>query len=174
MIIMEEATAVGYNGREPKGDFREVSVMPDKNANPVTTPDPKEAVKEWYGRLSQNCAAVDYDSTMPMVADDVLSFGTKADIVSGRDYLRKNQWEGIWPNIRGFKVNMDSIHSGGNGDFAWGIATWTSTGFHEDGTSYHRPGRATTLLERRNGEWLVVHTHFSLNPGTPPRTFGAK
>ena len=55
-----------------------------------------------------------------------------------------------------------------------GVATWTSTGFHEDGTPFHRPGRATVILERRDGQWLSVHTHFSLNPGTPPRTHGPK
>jgi ketosteroid isomerase-like protein len=104
----------------------------------------------------------------------VVSFGTRADIVSGLDYLQQNQWEGIWPNIQDFKINLDSIHAGGDERIAWGVATWTSTGFHEDGTSFPRPGRATTILERRNGKWVSVHTHFSLNPGTPPRTYGRK
>jgi ketosteroid isomerase-like protein len=110
----------------------------------------------------------------------VASFGTRADIVTGLDRLQRNQWEGIWPNIAGFRVDLDSVRGGGNGAAAWGIAVWASTGFHEDGTSFHRPGRATVALERRktsaapDGEWLAVHTHFSLNPGTPPRTFGRK
>ena len=69
-------------------------------------------------------------------SDDVVSFGTKADIVSGLDYLQQNQWKGIWPNIEDFKINMDSVHAGGDEQMAWGVATWTSTGFHEDGTSF--------------------------------------
>ena len=145
---------------------------------PISTPDHLEAARQWFARLSAACAAVDYEAGETIFADDVASFGTKADIVVGLGPLRRNQWEGIWPNIAEFKVDLDSVMGGGDGDSAWGIATWTSTGFHEDGTSFHRPGRATVALERRkteaapDGEWLAVHTHFSLNPGTPPRTFG--
>ncbi|MDA0733993.1 MAG: nuclear transport factor 2 family protein [Chloroflexi bacterium] len=147
-----------------------MSTMPDK----ITIADPKAAVAEWFKRLDKNCAAVDYDSTRPIFADDVVSFGTRADIVSGLAPLQQNQWEGIWPNIKDFKVNLDTIHAGGDQNMAWGVATWTSTGFNEDGTSFFRPGRATTILERRDGAWVSVHTHFSLNPGTPPRTYGPK
>jgi ketosteroid isomerase-like protein len=143
-------------------------------AQPITVTDPKAAVREWYSRLSEYCRTVDFDSFEALVSEYVVSFGTKADVVTGRTPLRRNQWEGIWPNIRDFRINLDSIQSGGDSQFAWGVATWTSTGFHEDGTPYPRPGRATTILERINGKWLSVHTHFSLSPGTPSRTFGAK
>lgn len=138
------------------------------------TADPKAAVTEWFARLGRYCASVDYGSTRAIFAPDVVSFGTRVDIVSGLDHLQKNQWEGIWPNIQNFKIDLDSIYAGGDDRIAWGVATWTSTGFHEDGNSFFRPGRATVILERRNGEWLSVHTHFSLNPGTPPRTYGPR
>ena len=140
----------------------------------ITTCDPNAAIVEWFEKLGKYCASVDYDSASAIFADDVLSFGTKADIVSGLDPLQKNQWQGIWPNIQDFKINMETVHSGGDEYQAWGIATWTSTGFHENGTSFHRPGRATVILERRNHHWVSVHTHFSLNPGTSPRTYGPK
>ena len=140
----------------------------------ITAADPKAAVAEWFRRLDKNCAAVDYAATRPIFADDVVSFGTRADIVSGLDLLQLNQWEGIWPNIEDFKINLDNIHAGGDQNMAWGVATWTSTGVNEDGTFFSRPGRATTILERRDGAWVSVHTHFSLNPGTPPRTYGPK
>ena len=140
----------------------------------ITAADPKAAVAEWFRRLDKNCAAVDYAATRPIFADDVVSFGTRADIVSGLDLLQLNQWEGIWPNIEDFKINLDNIHAGGDQNMAWGVATWASTGFNEDGTFFSRPGRATTILERRDGAWVSVHTHFSLNPGTPPRTYGPK
>ena len=140
----------------------------------INVADPKAAVTEWFKRLSRNCAAVDYDSTRQIFADDVVSFGTKADVVSGLDYLQRNQWSGIWPFIRDFKIDLSTIHAEGDERMAWGVATWTSTGFNESGTSFFRPGRATTILERRGGRWVSVHTHFSLNPGTPPRTYGPK
>ena len=138
----------------------------------ITTADPEKAIVEWFEVLGKSCASVDYGSARPIFAEDVLSFGTRADIVSGLDPLQKNQWEGIWPNIRDFKINIGTIHSGGDEHHAWGVATWTSTGFNEDGSSFNRPGRATVILERRQDRWLSVHTHFSLNPGTPPRTYG--
>lgn len=138
----------------------------------ITTPDPIDAARQWFQLLGQYCAAVDYDAGETIFADDVVAFGTRMDVVKGLAPLRKNQWEGIWGNIADFRVNMDSIHASGDETHAWGVATWTSTGFHEDGESFHRPGRCTVALERRDGRWLAVHTHFSLFPGTPPRTYG--
>ncbi len=140
----------------------------------ITDSDANVAIVEWFEKLGKYCASVDYDSARAIFAADVLSFGTRADIVSGLEPLQSNQWEGIWPNIQDFKINLDTIHSGGDRHTAWGVATWTSTGFHDDGSSFERPGRATVILERRQDRWLSVHTHFSLNPGTPPRTYGAK
>ena len=155
---------------------------------PFVGHEPLEAVREWFARLSECCARVDYAGARAIFSPDVASFGTKADIVSGLDLLQKNQWEGIWPNIANFRVDLSSVRGGGRADLAWGIAVWASTGFHEDGTAFDRPGRATVVLERRPEvphagtkgpgravhAWLAVHTHFSLNPGTPPRTFGRK
>ncbi len=148
------------------------------NDGPITTNDHPAAAREWFARLSAACAAADYEAGQRIFADDVASFGTKADIVVGLGPLQANQWEGIWPNIADFRVDLDSVRGGGDGDSAWGIAVWNSTGFDENGEPFVRPGRATVALERRrtdaapDGEWLAVHTHFSLNPGTPPRTFG--
>lgn len=142
--------------------------------SPITTDDPVAAALGWFAELGRCCAAVDYDSAEAIFAPDVVSFGTRADVVSGLGPLRRNQWEGIWPNIANFRVHLDGVRSGGDERHAWGVATWTSTGFHEDGEAFFRPGRATVTLERRDGVWLATHTHFSLNPGTPPRTFGPR
>lgn len=139
---------------------------------PITDGDPREAVAGFFARLGRLCAAVDFDATEPLFASDVASFGTRAAVVTGLDRLRSEQWEGIWPNIEGFRFDLDSVHGGGTGDLAWGMAPWTSTGFDERGAPFERPGRATVVMERRDGVWLVVHTHFSLAPGTPPRTHG--
>ena len=139
---------------------------------PITDPDPEVAVRQWFTLLGELCAAVDYDTTEGIFADDVVSFGTRADIVSGLGNLRRNQWEGIWGNIANFKVATESIQGFGDEAVAWGVVTWTSTGFDEDHNSFDRAGRATVTLARRGDRWLATHTHFSLNPGTPPRTYG--
>ena len=123
--------------------------------------------------MGRYCAAVDYDSAERIFAEDVVSFGTTMDIVTGRRALREGQWESIWGNIADFKMDLDNVYATGSGDQAWGVVTWTSTGYDRDRKPFHRPGRATVALERRDGVWLAVHTHFSLYPGAPQRTYGA-
>ncbi len=152
--------------------WADVDLLAVEDHPPTSPAGAHAAVRDWFHRLGRYCADVDYASARAIFAPDVVSFGTRADIVSGLDALQRNQWEGIWPNIRDFKIARDTIRSGGDGQHAWGVATWTSTGFDQDGQPFHRPGRATVALERRNGVWLAVHTHFSLSPGTPTRTFG--
>ena len=145
-----------------------------EDSAPITAPDPHHAIREWFERLGRYCAEVDYASARAIFAPDVVSFGTRAEVVSGLSALQSNQWEGIWPNISDFKIEAGSIKSGGEGRHAWGVATWTSTGFDREGRPFPRPGRATVALERRRDEWLAVHTHFSLFPDTPQRTFGKR
>ena len=118
---------------------------------PVTVTDPIDAVKEWFALLGQYCAAVDYDAAEQIVVEDVVSFGTAMDIVRGRRALREGQWESIWGNITDFKMDLDNVTAGGSGDQAWGVVTWTSTGYDRDHKPFHRPGRATVTLERRDG-----------------------
>jgi len=149
-----------------------------KPTGPVVSDDPRDAVAQWFARLSRYCADVDYASARTIFADDVVSFGTKAEIVAGLGRLAAEQWQGIWPNITDFRIDLDTVRSGGAGDLAWGVAVWTSTGYDEQHRPFHRPGRATVVLERRgDGDdraWLCVHSHFSLNPGTPQKTFGKR
>jgi ketosteroid isomerase-like protein len=140
---------------------------------PITTNDPMEALRAWFGLLGRYCAAVDFDSAEAIFASDVVSFGTRAQIVAGIEHLRRNQWEGIWPNIDAFVLDVDAVQGGGDDKTAWGVTTWTSTGFDPEHRPFDRPGRATVILERRDGRWLAVHTHFSLAPGTPQTTHGA-
>ena len=141
---------------------------------PVMASNPTEAVRQWFALMERYCAGVDYDGAEGIFAEDVVSFGTTMDIVSGRRALRRGQWESIWGNISNFKMDLDNVHAGGSGNQAWGVVTWTSIGFDGNHQPFYRPGRATVTLERRSGVWLAVHTHFSLYPGTPQRTFGKK
>ena len=108
---------------------------------PITDPDPTIAVRQWFTLLGELCALVDYDTAEGIFADDVVSFGTRADIVSGLENLRRNQWEGIWGNIADFKIDAGSIQGFGEQKVALGVATWTSTGFDEG----HKPFEITPL-----------------------------
>ena len=140
----------------------------------LTTTELYGAVREWFARFGECCAAVDYETAAGLFADDVVSFGTKMDIVSGLESLMARQWKRIWPNIQEFSFDLDSLQAGGDEGLSWGVCLWTSIGFDEDGVSFARPGRATVILEFREGAWIAKHTHFSLFPDTPPRTYGEK
>lgn len=124
-------------------------------------------LRAWLERFAGYVRARDFDGARPMIAADVVSFGTRANIVEGRDALIAQQWKQIWPTIEGFTFDLDVLHWGAAGDLAWAVATWESRGFQPDGTPFPRPGRATFTFARRGGQWLATHTHFSLFP-TPP------
>jgi len=47
------------------------------------------------------------------------------------------------------------------GDLAYATATWNVLGTLADGTQQKLELRWTVVLERRNGDWLVVHEHVS-------------
>jgi len=137
-------------------------------AKAIDIPDGVLALKEFFARMSQYCASVDFDSTEVLFAPDVVSFGTKADVVRGLRQLRSDQWEHIWPNIEGFEMQLDKMEGSADGHLAWGMLPWLSKGFDTNGNTFARPGRATAILERRNDRWLCVHTHFSLAPSVTP------
>ncbi len=110
--------------------------------------------------------AVDYERGTTMFAPDVVGFGTYAGMRVGLDALVNGQWRNIWGVTRGFTFRLDELHLGVSGDQAWVAVPWDSEGRHGSGDWFDRPGRATIVLERRDGRWLALHTHFSLYPPT--------
>jgi ketosteroid isomerase-like protein len=133
-----------------------------------------QPLRDWFSTWGGYVRAVDFASARQLFDDNVASFGTHAEIVFGLDHLVAQQWSAIWPNIADFGFVVAKLQGGIAGDHAWAAVPWTSTGFAEDGTPFDRPGRATVVLRRRGDRWIGVHTHFSLAPGTPPRTYGRK
>lgn len=135
------------------------------------------SIKAWFDTWSGYVAAVDFDSARPMFEEDVVGFGTWMDTVEGLDNLMARQWKSIWPTISGFRFMTETLQVRVSPDrlFAVAVLVWDSTGYHEDGTAYPRPGRATVGLRRDTivAPWMGVHTHLSLNRGVPQQSFGA-
>lgn len=135
-----------------------------------------QALSDWFETWGNLVAEVDFVSARPLFHDDVIGFGTFMDVVRGLEHLEQRQWRSIWPTIEGFTFLVDELVSGvsDDGKQAYGIVPWTSTGFHEDGTQYHRPGRATVIFTRESATdaWRAIHTHISLAPGTPQTSHG--
>ena len=141
-------------------------------------PDDLDRVKAWFRRLSEHVQAVDFAGAQPLFADDMIAFGTFENFITGREAVERAQWRNVWPVTSGFRYRMDDIRALVSPDrlFAIGMGVFGSTGYHEDGTPYERPGRTTVALSRRRiGEdWVADHTHMSLFRDVPSRSFGTK
>jgi ketosteroid isomerase-like protein len=135
-------------------------------------------VKKWFRRLSEQVQAVDFAGARPLFAEDMIAFGTFEDFVTGRDAVEAAQWRNVWPVTSGFHFRMDDIRAIVSPDrlTAIGMGIFHSTGYHEDGTPYDRPGRTTVALSRRaiGEDWVADHTHMSLFRDVPSRSFGQR
>jgi ketosteroid isomerase-like protein len=106
-----------------------------------------------------------------MFADDAVAFGTWARAVAGLDNIVREQWQNVWPRIRDFHFEPDArVRT--SGDSAWIAAGWLTEATGPDGQPFTRPGRGTFVLERRGGQWLAVHSHFSLLPSQSETAHG--
>jgi hypothetical protein len=67
-------------------------------------------------------------------------------------------------SIERFTFDPGSLRYGADGALLWAICRWGSIGHDPNGATFDRPGRATVILERRDGALKALHTHFSLVP----------
>jgi ketosteroid isomerase-like protein len=106
----------------------------------------------------------DFQRARALFDNDVIAFGTYASVLTGRERLENEQWRNVWPNIREFTFRLDEARCLRNADAICVVAPWDSIGTRADGSPFQRPGRATLLLTERDGQWVAVHSHFSLAP----------
>lgn len=136
-------------------------MMPAVSA-PDTAPPPGSALA-WLRAFEAACRMRDLDAGRRLFAPDAVAFGTWAATVRGLDEIERRQWRNVWPRIRGFRFEAQpEVRE--TPAMAWIAAAWTSEATGPDGRDFARPGRATFVLERRDGRWLAVHSHVSLEP----------
>jgi ketosteroid isomerase-like protein len=140
--------------------------------------DDVDLIRRWFERLADHVRTVNYVGARLLFAEDLIAFGTFADFVTGRDATEKEQWCNMWGTIDDFRCRLDDIRAIVSADrlTAVGMTLFDSTGYSQDGAPYHRPGRATVVFARTaiGEDWVARHTHFSLFPGVPARSFGEK
>lgn len=126
---------------------------------------------DWLARWEALVNAGDIEAARSFFATDVVAFGSLAITMYGLDELVARQWSQIWPTIRDFAFDRDtlSVRTVGDGKFAVIAGAYRSLGKDGAGGWYDRAGRATLVLEKRGGRYLCVHSHFSMNPGIPAR-----
>jgi ketosteroid isomerase-like protein len=124
----------------------------------------EQEIRDWLVAFASAVRDVDYERGKSMFAEDVVGFGTYATMLDGLEKLVTGQWRNIWGVTRGFTFRLEDLHCGVSGDLAWIAVPWDSQGQMSDGSWFDRPGRATFVLERRDGQWLAIHSHLSLYP----------
>lgn len=128
-------------------------------------PDAPESVAlAWLAEMERCVRTEDYARGRGIFAPDVVAFGTRGARLVGLDAIEQDQWRRVWGTIRNFTFQTDQLASGATGDLLWLACPWTSEGVSADGLPFSRPGRMTAVLQHRDGRWVAIHTHFSLNP----------
>lgn len=139
----------------------------------IQTPHPDDLarIRDWFRHLSEHVCAVDFAGPRPLFTEDMIAFGTFENFITGRDAAERAQWRNVWPVTTDFRWRMDDIRAIVSADrlSAVGMGVFDSTGYHEDGTPYDRPGRATVAFSRHKigDDWVADHTHMSLFRDVP-------
>jgi ketosteroid isomerase-like protein len=143
----------------------------------ASDPDDIARVKTWFEALAAHVREVDFAGARPIFAPDMIAFGTFTAFMTGRDAAEQQQWRNVWPHIDNFRwrpdiraiVSPDRLQ-------AIGMGVFDSIGYHQDGTPYDRPGRATVGFVRTSTQapWLAQHTHLSLFRDVPTRSYKSK
>jgi ketosteroid isomerase-like protein len=132
---------------------------------------PAATPEQWLQTFEAAVRARDFAGGRTLFATDAVAFGTWARAVAGLDNIVREQWQNVWPRIRGFRFEPD-VCVRAAGDSAWIAGGWLTEVNGPDGRPVTRPGRGTFVLERREGQWLAVHSHFSLLPSQSESAHG--
>jgi ketosteroid isomerase-like protein len=136
----------------------------------------RRSVEEWFVRWAELVANVDIKRVREIFVEDAVAFGSKVEMVRTRDELEAEQWRLVWPTMADYRYDLSTLEVIMSPDrlMAIGVAIFRSTGFHQNGTPFDRPGRVTaSLMRARPGApWFATHTHVSLKPGTPAPSYG--
>jgi len=130
-------------------------------------------VTAWFNALAFHVQQVDFAGARSIFAEDMVAFGTVTDFMIGQKEAERQQWRSVWFHIDDFRFRPD-IRAIVSPDRlqAVGMGIFDSTGYHPDGTSFDRPGRASVVLARASlsSPWKAAHTHLSLFRDVPTRS----
>ena len=129
------------------------------------SPTVKKEVLALLQQLGQTYAARSATGFLECFAKDkdVLALGTGADerCLGQKEILR--QLERDWAQFEAASFKLVQPIVSAAGAVAWAAATCRFT-FTTKGQSSSMDGRATFVLEKRQGRWCIVQAHFSSPP----------
>lgn len=123
-------------------------------------------VTSWLQKWQSFIREKNYNASRLLFRDDVYSFGTFSESISGLDDLVSYQWKVVWERSSNFTFDMDSVKLFPSGNNLIVVAVkWVGQGLDaSSGRSFKRTGRASIVLEKDRESILCTHTHFSINP----------
>ena len=135
-------------------------------------------IRRWFRKLQLCVQTGDFVVSRPLSPMTSSPLAPLRPSLLGGKATEHEQWRHVWDHIDQFRWHLDDLRTIISADrlTAVGMAVFESTGYTEDGKAFDRPGRATVALGRQavGEEWVAQHTHVSLFPGTPARSFGTK
>src|SRR4029077_9471318 len=147
--------------------------LPLPEADPATAAE----VRDWLDRFAACVREGDYAAARPFWHPDIVIFGTYQELVKSLSAWTERQWDNVWPRTAELPFQLANTMVIASPDRVIGVASAArrSTGFHENGLPFDRPGRATIVLARQtDGRWLGVHSHMSLARGVPQDSYGKR
>jgi len=123
-----------------------------------------EPIQDWLKGFSQAVRARDYESGRRFFANEVVGFGSVAERCDGLENLELQQWRKVWDVTTDFEFDLNSAAISLQGNMAWVACSWQSFGKNSAAETILRRGRSTFVFRRDSGQWLAVHSHFSLEP----------
>jgi len=127
----------------------------------------EKAIVNILNRVVESVHKLDYAGVRDLIPDDGMYFGSVTPVARGFQELYEQQFSKVWPNISEFKMVDESIALQVCGPLAWATSLFVSGGKGSDGELIQRKGRMTFVFERRDGNWVMVHSHDSLYPVPP-------
>src|ERR1043165_9554596 len=98
----------------------------------------------WLERFAGYVREVDYAAARPLFHPEILAFGTHRDIIAGLAAWQATQWDNVGPKTSDFRFDTQAarVLVPGHNTMATVVVNWLSTGYHRDGSTFDRPGRA--------------------------------
>ena len=124
------------------------------------------------GKFSSAVRERNYERGRQLFAPEVFAFGTYSAALDGLEALEADPWRHIWSTTRNLIFDVQNMKCSGNDNLIWIAVLWQSQGQASHEEWFERRGRASFVIEHREGQWLAIHSHHSLIP-TPNSTFPA-
>jgi ketosteroid isomerase-like protein len=123
-------------------------------------------VKAVLASFADAYARRDLKAVMACVAndDDMVMYGTGADERRVGPKEVETQAQRDWDQTESAAMRFDKIAVSAAGNVAW-AAIDGAFELRAGGQNMKMPTRASVVLEKRGGKWLIVHAHFSMPSG---------